>query len=215
MSYECWIYTAISVRAVTDSGNYIDSDINSDVERGWRMRATQEQELACGYFFNGKPGYIAPRYMSIFINAFRPRASMEERYADGKLGKYGKAIWTLLYESNKPLGWHEIRNKLGFKSVENNKVEIRKVEAALKDLQMTFHVCICGGIDLTHSQTGKVYTTVLGYGTVDNWIPAAWMEANPPMEQKEALEVIYCQAERISKIGNAKKAFRGSLKGLS
>jgi hypothetical protein len=133
--------------------------------------------------------------------------AMEERYANGKLGKYEKAIWDLLYQNNKPLGWHEIRNNLGFKSVEKNKAEVRKVESALKNLQMTLDVCICGGIDLTHSQTGDVYTTVLGYGIVDNWVPTGWMEINQRMEHKKALGIIYRQAEKISTPGNAKKAF--------
>jgi hypothetical protein len=210
--YDCFIEKVNEAGFYTPFVNYIDSELNSDIERGWRIRATQEKKLACGYFFTGKPGYIAPHYFSIFIDAFRPCIAMEERYADGKLGKYEKAIWDLLCQNNKPLGWHEIRNNLGFKSLEENKVEAGKAESALKNLQMTLDVCICGGIDLTHSQTGDVYTTVLGYGTVDDWVPTEWMEINPRMEREKALAIIYHQAEKISTPGNAKKAFTKSLK---
>lgn len=212
MDYDSFVEKVNEMGFYTPFVNYIDLKLNGDVERGWRMRATKEKKLACGYFFNGKPGYIAPHFFSIFIDAFRARITMEERNAGGKLSKYEKAIWDLLCENNKPLGWHEIRNKLGFKSVEKNKIEVRKVESALKDLQMTFDVCICGGIDLAHSRTGDNYTTVLGYGIFDKWVPMEWMKINPRMEHEDALEIIYRQAERISTGGNAKKAFVKSLK---
>lgn len=212
LEYDLFIEKVNEAGFFTPFVSYVNSIIDGDTERGWRMRATQENKLACGYFFNGKPGYIAPRYISFFIDAFRPRMTMEERYAEGKLGKYERAIWDLLCQKNKPLGWHEIRSALGFKSVEKNKVEVRKIESALQNLQMTFDVCICGGIDLTHSQTGDVYTTVLGYDKVDNWVSEEWMKMNPRMEHEKALNIIYRQAEQISTAGNAKKAFNKSLK---
>ena len=52
----------------------------------------------------------------------------------------------------------------------------------------------------------------LGCATVDDWVPAAWWEMNPRMKHEEALEIIYRQAEKISNIGDAKKAFAKSLR---
>jgi len=211
LNYDYFVEKVTEMGFYTPFSNYVDSGLSSDVERGWRIRAAQEKKLACGYFFNGKPGYISPRYFSIFIDAFRPRTTMDERYINGKLGNYEMAIWDLLSQNNNPLGWNEIRNKLGFPSLKD-KAEIRQLEYALKGLQMTFDVCICGGLDLKRSQTSDVYTTVLGYDRIDNWVPTEWMEINPRMEHEEALEAIYRQAEKTSSVGYEKKAFTKSLK---
>jgi len=173
-------------------------DSETDPET-WKTRVPQEKKLAYGYFFNGKPGgYIAPRFYSIFIDAFRPRMTVEERYESGKLGKYEKGIWDLLNQYGKPLSWSDFR--LILKSDAKNKVELRKLDSAIKCLQMTFDITVSG-------TEGN-----MGCDKVDNWIPLEWLKMNPRMEHDEALETIYRQAEKISNAGDAKKAFTKSLK---
>jgi hypothetical protein len=195
--------------------NYIGSiegqDYSGDPDtdpRLWRTRAAQEKKLACGYYFNGKPGFIAPRYFSIFLDAFRPRLTMEERYLAGKLGRYEWDLWSIINKSDRPLSWSDFWQRMNIK----DKAERRKLEAALVQLQMTFDVTISGDIDFASKKTGEVYTQCLGYVQVDNWIPAEWIKMNPRMEHEEALELIYKQAEKISNSGEAQKAFHKSLK---
>jgi len=173
----------------------------------WRMRATQEKKLACGYFFNGKPGYIAPRYFSIFIDAFKPLTTIEERYEAGKLSKHERNIWNLLNQHNRPLSVSDFKNKLKIKGI----VEQRKLEAALYQLQTSFDIAICGGVD-SLSKQGEVLGQILGYDKIANCVPAEWMKLNPLMKHEEALEIIYRQAEKISNRGEALKAFKKSLK---
>ena len=178
------------------NGQAYTKDPETDPEI-WKTRAAQEKKLAYGYFFNGKPGgYIAPRFYSIFVDAFRPRITMEERYESGKLGEYEWKVWNVFDRLNRSVGWAEIWQYYKIKDA----AERRKLEAALKNLQMTF--------DMTVSGTAGN----MGCDKVENWIPPKWMEMNPRMEHKEALETIYRQAEKISNAGDAQKAFGKSLK---
>lgn len=159
----------------------------------WSARAAQERKLAYGYFFSGKPGgYIAPRFYSIFIDAFKPRMTVEERHETGKLDEQEWNVWNVFNKTEGPIGWSQIWQYYGIKDT----VERRKLDTALKNLQITFDI----------SYTG------IGYSKVDNWVSAEWMQMNPRMEQEEALEIIYRQAEKISNTGDAKKAFNKSLK---
>jgi len=167
----------------------------------WKTRAPSEKKLAYGFFFGGKPGgYIAPRFYSIFMDTFRPTMTIEERYEAGKLGEYEKKAWDLLVSSGKPLAWSDFRKNLGLEPAVKYKDEVRKLDSALKNLQMTFDITVSGTVG--H----------LGCDKVDNWVPQKWLEMNPRMEHEEALEIIYRQAENISTPGNAKKAFSKSLK---
>lgn len=175
------------------------NDPETDTEM-WKHRVLKECKLACGHFFNGKSGgYIAPHFYTIFIDAFRPRMDMKERYEDGKLGEYEIKIWNFLFKSNEPQGFDSIRKHFGFKG-SKDLPKTRKLESALKNLQMTFDISLC------------YIATGVGYSTVDNWIPPEWLNINKRMEHEEALEIIYHQAERISNIGEAKRAFSQSLK---
>jgi len=215
LNYDEFIERVNEAGFCTPFANYIGSDADEQSYSGdpdtdprvWRTRATQEKKLACGYYFNGKPGYVAPYYASIFVDAFRPRMTMEERYESGKLNHCEWLIWTILIGARRPLGWHEIWQYAGIKT----KDERRLLEAALKRLQMSFDVTISGEIDMT-SKTGEVYAQCIGYELFDTWVPAEWMKMNPRMEHKEALEIIFRQAEKISNFGEAQKAFRQSLK---
>ena len=192
----------------TKIGQAYSGDNETDTEI-WKNRVAQEKKLAYGHFFNGKPGgYIAPHFYSIFIDAFRPRVTMEERYKSGKLSKYEREIWDLLNQKGKPLSFSDFRNNMGI--VSKDKIEYRKLESALKQLQMTFDITICGIINGQY-ENGEPFSFT-GYDKVDNWIPKEWMEMNPRMEHKEALEIIYNQAEKITNMGEYKKPFAKSLK---
>jgi len=212
LDYDLFVKKVDEAGFYTPFVNYIKplnegKDLSNDTERTWRMRATQEKKLACGYFFNGKPGYIAPRYFSIFIDAFKPLTTVEERYEAGKLNKYELDIWNLLNQYNKPLSISDFKNRLKTKGID----EQRKLESALYNLQTSFDVAICGGVD-SLSKQGDILGQILGYDKIDNCAPGEWMELNPRMKHDEALEIIYRQAEKISNNGEALKAFKKSLK---
>ena len=192
----------------TENGQAYSGDYETDTEI-WKKRVAQEKKLAYGHFFNGKPGgYIAPCFYSIFIDAFRPRITMEERFKSGKLSKYERDIWNLLNQEGKPLSLSDFRKSMGILS--KDKVMYRKLESALKQLQMTFDITVCGIIEGLYDN-GESFSFT-GYDKVDNWVPKEWMEMNPRLEHKEALEIIYNQAEKYSNIGENKKAFTKSLK---
>jgi len=214
LSYDLFVKKVEEAGFYTPFVNYIKpinegKDLSSDTERMWRIRVTKERKLACGYFFNGKPGYIAPRYFSIFIDAFRPLATIEERYEAGKLNTYERDIWDLLSQHNKPLSISDLKNKLCVKGRD----EQRMLETSLYNLQTSFDVAICGGVD-SLTKSGEFMGQILGYDKIDNCVPVEWMKLNPRMSSDEALEIIYQQAEKISIAGNARKAFNKSLKLL-
>jgi len=98
--------------------NCIDSDIfkfgtgtsqvytdDPETDAGkWGLRAAQEKKLAYGYFFNGTPGgFIAPHFYSIFVDAFKPRMTIEERYEAGKLGAYEWLVWNIFNLLDEPV----------------------------------------------------------------------------------------------------------------
>ena len=191
------------------SGNPDTDPIN------WNTRAAQEKKLACGYFFNGKPGgFIAPRFYSIFIDAFRPRMTVEERYKSGKLGEYEWFVWNVFNKTKGPVCWSQIREYYGSKDA----VEIRKLDAALKNLNTTFDITVSNAlVGVLKNGKPSIYKSGnpiigIGYNKVDSWVPPEWMKMNPRMEHEEALEIIYRQAEKISNKGEALKAFTKSLK---
>ncbi len=173
----------------------------------WDTRAAQEKKLACGHFFNGKSGgFIAPRFYPIFLDAFKPRMTVEERYESGKLGQYELKIWTLLNKVNRPLSFSDLWQHYGLKSKEERK----KLEAALNCLQISFDVTVSGVIEGVN-KNGTTFKFT-GYDKIENWVPAEWIKNECRMEHEEALEAIYRQSEKISNAGEAQKAFRQSLK---
>ncbi|MDF2686070.1 MAG: hypothetical protein K0S55_1251 [Clostridia bacterium] len=201
---------------LTPFTNYFGSEMKDQQYTGdpetdprvWNTRAAQEKKLACGYFFNGKPGgFIAPHFYSIFVDAFKPSMTMNERYESGKLGEYEQKIWSLLDKAGRPMGWHEFWQHYGI----NSKEERKELEAALFRLQMTFDVAVSGTAVIL-KKTGEVLSDCIGYDKVDSWVPSEWMKMNPRMKHEEALEIIYRQAEKISNQGDAQKAFKQSLK---
>lgn len=198
----------------TESGQNYTGDPETDTTK-WNTRAAHEKKLACGYFFNGNPGgFIAPRFYSIFIDAFKPRMTFEERYKSGNVGQYEMKVWNVFNEIDEPISWPQIWQYYGIKDA----AERRKLESALKNLQMTFDITVSNTLtgvlkngDPALYKDGSPITGI-GYSKVDNWVPEEWLKMNKRMEHKEALEIIYCQAEKISNAGEAKKAFNKSLK---
>ncbi len=188
-----------SCDGINTKGQAYLGDPETDTEI-WKYRVLQEHTLACGHFFNGKSGgYIAPRFYSVFIDAFRPHMTMEERYEAGKLGAYEMKVWEFICKSNEPQGFSEIRKHFGFKG-SKDLPKTRKLESALKNLQMTFDLALCSN------------GTDIRYDKVDNLTPPEWLNMNKRMEHEEAIEIIYKQAEKISNPEDTKKAFKGSLK---
>ena len=91
-----------------EGGQSYTGDPETDT-RNWNTRAAQEKKLACGYFFNGDPdGFIAPRFYSIFIDAFRPRMTVEERHESGKLSEYEWKVWNVFNQIEEPISWSQI-----------------------------------------------------------------------------------------------------------
>ena len=85
------------------------------------------------------------------------------------------------------------------------------LDTAVVRLQMTFDVATIGNIDMQDKE-GKTYNQSVAYDKVENWVLQEWLEINPRVGQDEALEKIYLQAEKISRTGQARKAFEKSLK---
>lgn len=159
----------------------------------WKDRAPMEKRLAYGSFFGGKKGYIAPRFYSVFADAFRPRMDMADRWATGQLSRYEWAFWNLLPEVGRPVGTHEYRRMIplnaGGKSA---------LDAAVASLQMTFDVVVSGTADML-DKSGKPYNKSMAYDRADNWVPDAWLTLNPPMDQADALEAIYRRCAQLGK----------------
>jgi hypothetical protein len=147
------------IKKINESGfrnrftNYIDPNIfvfgaegsqaytgDPETDSGkWGLRAAHEKKLAYGYFFNGAPdGFIAPRFYSIFIDAFKPRMTVEERYESGKLGIYEWMVWNVFTALEPPVGWSQIWQYHKIKDAS----ERRQLDAALKNLQMSFDVAV-------------------------------------------------------------------------
>jgi len=176
----------------------------------WKDRAVQDKKLAYGSFYNGKKGYIAPRFYSIFIDAFKPRKTIEERHESGKLGQYEWKFWQLLKEENRALGTHEYRKLIGVTADKGRSA----LDAAVVRLQMTFDIATIGNVDML-DKNGKPYNQSVGYDKVENWVPQEWLTMNPRIEHEEALEAIYRQTEKNAGVMSpelAKEAFKQSLK---
>jgi len=96
-------------------------------------------------------------------------------------------------------------------------VEKRQLDAALKNLQMTFDIAvICPVSGVLKNGEPALYKNGspiigIGYGKVDDWVPPEWFEMNPRMEHDEALKTICRQAEKFTNQKDALKAFRKSL----
>ena len=173
----------------------------------WKDRVAEEKKLAYGAFFNGKKGYIAPSFYSIFMDAFRPKSSMEERYEAGKLGLYEWKFWCLITNENRPIGTHEYRRMIDIGEKGKN-----ALDAAVVRLQTTFDITITGNMDMLDKE-GNPYNKAVTFDKVDKWIPSQWLSINPPMSHEEAVETIY---ERLTNVSidlglvQAEKLFRKS-----
>ncbi|SHL45063.1 hypothetical protein SAMN02745136_04931 [Anaerocolumna jejuensis DSM 15929] len=159
----------------------------------WKDRAATEKRLAYGAFFNGKKGYIAPGFYSVFMDAFRPKVSMEERYEAGKLGLYEWKFWCLLTNEKRPIGTHEYR-----RMIDTGEKGKNALDAAVIRLQTTFDITIAGNMDMLDKE-GHPYNKAVVYDMTDNWIPPMWLSVNPPMSHYEAVESIYKRLIDVSK----------------
>ncbi len=175
----------------------------------WKDRVAEEKKLAYGAFFNGKKGYIAPDFYSVFMDAFRPKSSIEERYEAGKLGLYEWKIWCLITNENRPIGTHEYR-----RMIDTGKKEKNALDAAVVRLQTTFDITITGNMDML-DQEGNPYNKAVAFDKVDKWIPSQWLSINLPMSHEEAVETIYGRLTDVSKDldrAQVEKLFRKSQK---
>ncbi len=175
----------------------------------WKDRAATEKRLAYGAFFNGKKGYIAPEFYSVFMDAFRPKVSMAERYEAGKLGLYEWKFWCLLTNENRPIGTHEYR-----RMIDTGEKGKNALDAAVIRLQTTFDITIAGNMDML-DKDGHPYNKAVIYDMADNWIPPLWQSINPPMSHYEAVESIYKRLICVSKgldTAQAEKLFHKSQK---
>jgi len=179
----------------------------------WGLRAAQEKKLAYGYFFNGEPdGFISPHFFSVFVDAFRPRMSIEERYESGRLGAYEWMVWIAISGINAPVCWPDIYKFHGI----NDAAGRRKLDVALKNLQMSFDISVSHAVeDVLKNGEPALYKDGspiinIGYSKTDEWVPSKWMAMNPRMGHKEALDVIYRQAGMYAEKDDARKAFRKS-----
>lgn len=176
----------------------------------WKDRVAEEKKLAYGSFFNGKKGYISPQFYSIFLDAFHPRLTMEERWKSGMLGEFEWAFWNLLTNENRPVGTHEYRRMI---QIPDNRGK-SALDAAVVSLQMTFDVTITGNVDML-DKNGKPYNKAVAFDKVETWVPKEWLSFNPHMKHEEALEIIYSRAQHIGNclnIERIKKIFSKSLK---
>ncbi|HEX3075845.1 MAG TPA: hypothetical protein VHQ24_03130 [Lachnospiraceae bacterium] len=175
----------------------------------WKDRVAEEKKLAYGAFFNGKKGYISPKFYSIFIDAFRPKTSMEERYESGKLGIYEWKFWCLLTSEDRPVGTHEYR-----RLIDTGEKGKNALDAAVIRLQTTFDVTIAGNMDML-DKDGHPYNKAVALDKVDKWLPPQWLSLNPPMSHNEAVNSIYSRLIEVSKgldIAQVEKLFRKSQK---
>ena len=176
----------------------------------WKERAAQDKRLAHGAFYGGKKGYIAPRFYSIFRDAFHPRSTMEERYSAGKLSQYEWDFWNLLKKEGRGLGTHEFRSMLGV-TAKNGRSAL---DGAVQRLQMTMDIATVGNVDML-DKDGKAYNSSVAYDIAEISVPPEWLTMNPPMEHAEALEAIYRQAEKTAKPeekGNVRAYFDKALR---
>ncbi len=176
----------------------------------WKDRVAEEKKLAYGSFFNGKKGFIAPQFYSIFIDAFQPRMTMEERWQSGTLGQLEWKFWNLLTSENRPVGTHEYRRMI---ELPNNSTK-STLDAAVVSLQMTFDVTITGNMDML-DKNGMPYNKAVAFDKVEKWVPKEWLSLNRHMNHEEALEAIYSRACWICKgldLDRIKKVFSKSLK---
>lgn len=86
-------------------------------------------------------GYIAPDFYSVFLDAFHPRLSMEERYEAGKLGTYEWKFWSLLTKENRPIGTHEYRRMIetGDKGKSALDAAVEKINQRLLEVSRGLH----------------------------------------------------------------------------
>jgi hypothetical protein len=183
-----------------------DSDIDPWL---WKDRVAEEKRLAYGAFFNGKKGYIAPDFFPIFIDAFRPKTSMEERYESGKLGIYEWKFWCLLTNEDRPVGTHEYR-----RLIDTGEKKKNALDTAVVRLQTTFDVTIARNMDMLDKE-GHPYNKAVVFDKVDKWMPSQWLSFNPPMSHNEAVETIYSRLIEVSKgldLEQVEKLFRKSQK---
>ena len=176
----------------------------------WKDRVAEEKKLAYGSFFCGKKGFISPQFYSIFVDAFRPMLTMEERWQSGKLGEFEWKFWNLITNENRPIGTHEYRRMI---EIPDNSRK-STLDAAVVNLQMTFDVTITGNIDMLDKK-GMPYNKAEAFDKVDKWVPKEWLSLNQHMNHEEALETIYSHTQHICNgldVERIKKMFSKSLK---
>jgi hypothetical protein len=161
----------------------------------WKDRAPSDKKLAYTSLCGGRKGFIAPKYYSIFYDAFHPNRTMDERQDAGLLSYYEWKLWNLLSSEGRALGTHEYRKLLGVKTGNGKSA----LDTAVLNLQLTFEVTLTGPVDML-DKNGIAYNTSVGCGLIEDWVPEEWMSMNPRMEHEEAFDIIIRRACEVSEL---------------
>lgn len=175
----------------TDEKQWWSGDRETDPSL-WAVRGAAKKKLAYGSFFQGKKGCLSPQWYPVYYRAFHPASTVEERYADGKLGKHEWLLWQLLTREGRMLGTHEIRRLLGV----TPKSGASALDGALAKLTMTCDLIVSGEMDML-DQGGKPFNRSIAYDKPENWVPE-WISQERQMDADAAQEKVMEQICKIS-----------------
>ncbi|MCX7773824.1 MAG: hypothetical protein N2376_12005 [Clostridia bacterium] len=181
-----------SLTEETSPNQWHTSDPDTDPWQ-WKDRAAQENRLAFGCLFNGHKGFVSKAWYPCFYAAYRPEASLEERWEKGMVNQNVLKVWRL-FDRHEVLSTDDIRSALGVK-----KTGASAVDNAVKTLQKEFYITVAGNRRKVN-KLGEPYGWPSNtYQVVEDWAPADWLKGEPALDKSKArqriLEAVCSQSE--------------------
>ena len=181
-----------TLQSETLEGQWHTGQDESDPWR-WKDRAAAEKALAFGSILGGFKGFVAPALYPHFYAACSPASSPEERYEQGQLSAAGWQVYRL-FAAGEVLSTADVRQALGV----SQKAGAGQVDAALKDLEKTYVLTVCGNKRKV-SAAGQEYGWPANtYQLVRHWAPAAWLQAAGGIRPPEARAAILERGQAIA-----------------
>lgn len=157
----------------------------------WKERAVTEKALAFGNVLGGRKGFLSFALYPLFVAAYTPPRSLEERYEEGLVSRATWQVWQLFQEGDVYTTF-QVRKAMGV----TKKQGASPVDRALVTLQQEFLVSVCGNRQKIGRDGLPYGWSSNAYCRTDTYAPQCLAQAEG-LGRREAEEKIYDHCARL------------------
>lgn len=183
-----------TLSALTPPEQWFAPDRESD-PWAWRMRACSQKDAAYAHLLFNRPTLVSPAWHGVFLRAFAPDETIEERYARGACDPLTLRI-ARLFEDRPVWARHDLLGALG-----RREIKTAQFDRALTSLEHTMYITVSGEVPKI-ARNGMPYGWPSAeYMRVDCFVPETWPACSltPAQAREKIIEKALSCAPNLQK----------------